>query len=656
MSDSSEARPGRITPEEIARTDSIHSPKLSQDGAYVVYCVGPNFRTGDHSTTALWVAETSVENSARKITSGDKHDYAPSFHPSSGLIYFLSDREKAGGPAKLYSIPVDATVETDASLVFTLEEYQNFTSYDISPDGNYIAFTSAKKDEQDTKTKVFKIWREKTGLASLYVADLRHLHETPRVLVKTDEHVHSFSWSADSRSILYRLSDYADEECLRGQPIREAVVDIHSGITRDEFLHPRNPSSASVWRERGDIVFLQNTTPGCFFSAQSLWARPSPVAATAHVKYGENDGTLMIVDLRKDSQYAVAVARGLGTIVDVFDVNHKASTIYATQDDQISGLDIKAISKGRYCFVILRSSAVRGEPLEVWFGSADETTGGKVTHKLSSHNIWLPQERMPVSRPCYWISPDGQDVQGVISHPRGADLKAMPTVVAIHGGPTDRDSLDLTFHFLSWRLFLASQGYLVLSPNYRGSIGRGDAFVKHANGGMGTTDWMDVQSMVDQSIAEGLVDPSRVVIVGYSQGGFLTAWGVSRPNSIFKAGVDGAGVTDWGMLAATSDVPDLEAALCGGATWTPEDTSFLRGSPIRDSKNVNVPLLLLHGEQDKRVPVTQAIAFLRGVERVGQPSSKPMLVVYPREDHIFQERTHVEDVYRRLAEHVESFL
>ncbi|KAH9924710.1 Alpha/Beta hydrolase protein [Fomitopsis serialis] len=606
----SEVLPGRITPVEMANMPAIHSPKLSWDGKYVVYCVGTNFRAGDHSTVALWVADTSVENSARQITSGEKNDYAPSFHPSSRMIYFLSDRQKAGGPAKIYRISVDAH----------LEEGQGISSYEVSPDGNSIAFTATNNsDTKDSQTKeVFKIWREKSGLASLYVADLRHSDETPRVLVSADAHVNSFSWSPDGRAILYRLSDYADEE--------------------------------------GDIVFLQNTTPSCVFSAQSLWLRTVTTSTPTHVRYGEDDNTIMILDLRKDSQYAVAIARGLDTAVDVFDANHKPRTIYTTQDDHISGLDVKSVSEGQYRFIVLRSSAVRGEPLEVWSGTADANTIGKATHKLSSHNTWLVRERMPVSRPFHWTSPDGQDVQGVISHPRAAGLKAMPTVVAIHGGPTDRDTLDLTFYFSNWRLFLASQGYLVISPNYRGSIGRGDAFVMAANGGMGTTDWMDIQSMIDQSIAEGLSDPSRISIVGYSQGGFLTAWGVSRPNNIFKAGVDGAGVTDWGMLAATSDVPDLEAALGGGAPWAPEGTPYLRGSPIRDCKNVHTPLLLLHGEEDKRVPVTQAIAFLRGIERVGQTRSKPNLVLYPREDHVFQERAHAEDLFQRLAEHLHFFL
>ncbi|KAH9839910.1 alpha/beta-hydrolase [Rhodofomes roseus] len=648
-----------LTAEEVTGTDTLSSLHLSLDGSRVVYCVGPHYRAGDHTTSALWVADTAVQNSARQITSGDSHDYAPSFHPTSGDIYFLSDRPNADGVTKIYRVAAHTTADTEPSLVVDLAEGQSVSNYELSPDGRFVAFTakSTKGGKDQGHKSANRIWRDKGDLASLYVVDLHGARTIAHPLVSTQDHVESFVWCPDSQSIRFRTTPHADLESLYGGPIHEAVVDVASGTVHDRFTFPRNPGSQSIQRECGDIVFLQNRTLNVEFSAQSLWVRGPSAHEQTHIKYGDTDNALRVVDLRRDSRYAVAVARGLDTTLDVFDIEHKSATVYETHEDHISDWDMKAVDVDRYAFVVLRSSGVRGEPVEVWSGWAEGGTVGMVTHKLSSHNTWLSQERMPVCRPFSWTSPDGQEVQGVLSYPRGAILKNMPTVAVIHGGPTSRDVLDLSFQEWSWRHFLATQGYLVLSPNYRGSIGRGDSFVQAANGGMGTTDWMDVQSMIDQSIAEGMSDPDRVALAGYSQGGFLTAWGLSRPNGNFKAGVDGAGVTDWGMLAATSALPDEEAALAGGAPWTPGEAAYLRGSPIRDCKNVRAPLLLLHGEQDSIVPLTQAIAFLRGVERVGHPSeSKPVLVIYPGEDHIFRQRVHAEDVLRRLAEHMRTYL
>ena len=99
-----------------------------------------------------------------------------------------------------------------------------------------------------------------------------------------------------------------------------------------------------------------------------------------------------------------------------------------------------------------------------------------------------------------------------------------------------------------------------------------------------------------------------------------------------------------------------QTALAGGAPWIPGEPAYLRGSPIRYCQNVRTPLLLLHGEEDSIVPLSQAVAFLRGVERVGHPQSKPALYTYPGEDHIFQRREHAEDVLRRLVLHIKSHL
>jgi dipeptidyl aminopeptidase/acylaminoacyl peptidase len=114
---------------------------------------------------------------------------------------------------------------------------------------------------------------------------------------------------------------------------------------------------------------------------------------------------------------------------------------------------------------------------------------------------------------------------------------------------------------MSYHYLLASYGFLVLCPNYRGSQGRGDDFARAANGGMGTLDYADVESMLAAAIARGYVDREKVAIAGYSQGGFLSAWGCTHPHAIWKAGVLGAAPTDWGSLIISSDIPDTAVSL-----------------------------------------------------------------------------------------------
>lgn len=128
--------------------------------------------------------------------------------------------------------------------------------------------------------------------------------------------------------------------------------------------------------------------------------------------------------------------------------------------------------------------------------------------------------------------------------------------------------------------------------------GRGDTFAKAADGGMGTLDWADIETMIDEAIAQKIADPNRLGIAGDSQGGFLAAWGCTRPGNRFKAGVICAGPTEWGTLSMTSDMPEMEvgvflhlcpftflmevfiqARLGGGAPWSPGEPNYLKGSP-----------------------------------------------------------------------------
>jgi dipeptidyl aminopeptidase/acylaminoacyl peptidase len=182
-------------------------------------------------------------------------------------------------------------------------------------------------------------------------------------------------------------------------------------------------------------------------------------------------------------------------------------------------------------------------------------------------------------------------------------------------------------------------------PNYRGGAGRGHSFAKAARGNVGLGDFPDIMSAVDAAVERGIADPDRLGIGGWSQGGFMTAWAVTQTNR-FKAGVMGAGVSDWGMLTLTSDVPTFESVLGGSRPWDgagPHRHAEI--SPISYAARAETPLLMLHGKNDERVPVSQAIGFERALRERGVPVE---LVIYPREPHGVRERAHQRDILRRV--------
>jgi dienelactone hydrolase len=219
-----------------------------------------------------------------------------------------------------------------------------------------------------------------------------------------------------------------------------------------------------------------------------------------------------------------------------------------------------------------------------------------------------------------------------------------PLVTIVHGGPYDRYADRLQLFWFSSAQWLAAAGYAVFLPNPRGGQGHGHEFAASVAGRVGREEWTDILTGIDLLIAEGIADPDRLGIAGGSHGGFMAAWAIGQTER-FRAALVSAGVVDWGMLAATGENGQFEAALGGSTGWSgigphPHDAV----SPISFTSRIRTPVLILHGDQDTNVPVGQAVYFHRALRHFDVEHE---FVIYPREGHSIQERNHQLDVLRR---------
>jgi dienelactone hydrolase len=217
---------------------------------------------------------------------------------------------------------------------------------------------------------------------------------------------------------------------------------------------------------------------------------------------------------------------------------------------------------------------------------------------------------------------------GCVSAPDGP----FPLITLVHGGPDARyaDQFMLAPH--SPGQWLATAGYAVFLPNPRGGVGHGRDFAATVARSVGGSEWSDIISGIDLLIAEGIADPDRLGIGGASHGGFMAAWAIGQTDR-FKAAMMAAGISDWGMLVATGEGGTLEAELSGSCGWEgtgphPHD----QVSPISFASKIRTPVLIVHGEDDTNVPVSQAIYLRRALSWYG---AEHELVIYPREGHGF---------------------
>jgi dipeptidyl aminopeptidase/acylaminoacyl peptidase len=210
--------------------------------------------------------------------------------------------------------------------------------------------------------------------------------------------------------------------------------------------------------------------------------------------------------------------------------------------------------------------------------------------------------------------------------------RKLPLIVAIHGGPTTASYADLEFDPHNGRLYLSAAGYAVLCPNYRGSTGYGDKFVTDLLGHENDIEVKDILAGIQHLIDEGIADPDRIGVMGWSNGGYLTNCLISMKDCPikFKAASSGAGIVDtvaeWGF----NDEPAYPRVFKRGLPWeVPEN--YRKTSPTYQLGNVKTPTLIHVGGNDPRCPPGHSRMLYRALhEYVKVPTQ---LVVYPGEPH-----------------------
>ena len=253
----------------------------------------------------------------------------------------------------------------------------------------------------------------------------------------------------------------------------------------------------------------------------------------------------------------------------------------------------------------------------------------------------------------HWKSKDGLEIEGLLTYPVGYE-KGQAISAAAHR-PRRADGglhADLRRHAAYHPVAaFAARGYAVLRPNPRGSVGYGRKF-RHANyGDWGGGDFADLMAGVDHVIDMGVADPDRLGVMGWSYGGYMTAWAVTQTKR-FRAASVGAGVTDLVSFTGTADIPDFLPDYFGGEFWDKPDV-YQAHSPMFHVKGVNTPTLIQHGELDTTVPLSQGEELYNALKRQGCTTK---MVVYPRTHHGIEEPRLLVDCMERNLEWFDRYV
>ena len=622
-----------LTPELIADSLLPSDPQLAPDGRAVAYCVAPSGWREVEPQSAIWLAATDRSAVPRRLTAGLTNDAMPRWSPDGQALYFLSDRAKRG-EAQIYRLPLDG-----GEAVALTDRRGGIGAFAPLPDGRTIALfakdaPTAEDERRERERDDAKVWGERWPSHHLHLLDRETgAIRTPDVL--NDRHIAAFAVAPDGARLAVTTwpNPELDNEAF---PTPLHLIDLARGTATYLCDLPTGGSNLT-WDRDGDyIAYIARAASGGA-SGNGLFL----------LRMGEAVPRRLVPDLtacpialarQGTSEVVLTVASGLDTLVQQLD----PATGTLTELLRLPGeLNAPTVSADGQCLAVLHSTPT--EPLNVWTGAP----GGPLA-RLTELNSAFSEIAWGTQECLSWQASDGLDLDGLLILPpgKGRGDGPFPLIIVAHGGPYGRFADD--FQLGSGRpsgQWLAIAGYAVFLPNPRGGVGHGNEFAESVAGSVGLEDWQDIVAGLDRLIAEGVADPNRLGIGGWSQGGFMTAWAVGQTDR-FRCGVMGAGVSDWGMMVAESDLPMFESGLGGSTGWEgigphPHD----RVSPISFIHRVKTPILMLHGERDERVPVSQAQFFARGLRQYGVENE---LVVYPRQPHGLRERAHQIDATRRL--------
>lgn len=651
--------------DDLLDVQAPENVQISPNGQRVIYTTSATSRPQhtDSSVSTIWLAQMGQEKSAHQITSGKYNDTDLEWSPDGESIAFISDREKPGETSAIYILPMEVGGEPYA--LTAPDNERDIEEFHWSPDGKFIAYISAdeKTPEQKQREKDkddANVWDE-----DLVLFRLRLLHVRTRkitTLVASSEHVTGLAWSPDGTRIafLHTKKPGIESEYLHGCSI--SVIEVGTKSIRP-VQHFGSMITDPTW-VGNSLFFTGSAAPPFLASSEVLWSVDLESENPQFQRRAHGDVDCAGDFVQAGQHIVMGAKHGVGEYIHILD-----GKTLQTYNGDISSFDVKLTpDSGEMVLAVVKSSV--GAPSEVY----STTVSSGVDVQLSSHGDVLEGYEFGTSTVLECLSTDNEVRLNAIyfspARPRGKNGSKgpFPTAVLCHGGPYGRSTDSFDPSETSWLPVLLEAGYGVLAPNYRGSSGRGDQFAAYARGRVGTVDYDDVITLTQHAIETGYADKDYLLIGGWSQGGTMSYLASVRNGSHglgwrFRAAIPGAGVSDQDTMCFTSDLGmTFELEFAGTVPWdslVDATGSRSRSSAIWsfkkavDQGGVVPPMLILHGEEDERVPFEQAVAVRRALQYHKLPFE---FVSYPREGHEIVERMHVKDRIERVLRWADTYL
>lgn len=636
-----QARP--MTPEDVAKIESVGAMAVSPDGTRIAYTTSslPDVTEGEKnggSTSDLSIA--TAPNVARQFLPDDISPGGVAFSPGGQMVTFLwskDDEDRA-----VWGMPVDGGTYRKLAAV----KDSDVRSYRFSPDGTTIyMLVGAAEDKQRSAQRKggFNAWvyEEEFRPARMFAAKTGEMvDEEPREIA-VPGYVSAFDISADGRMGIIETtpSPLVDDSYTSK---RVNIIDLAEG-----------GAVLNVVATPGKLGDVEISPDGTQLSLIAGVDMNDPAATTLHLvdtatgEYRAINGgaaeAAVDTEWLADGRLAAVVHVGVQSLLRIYNPDGSVAEEHDPGD-----LILTSVEAAGDKIAFAANAPQHPTELFVWNNGAFE--------RWTNHNEWLSDITFGEQRAYRYTATDGQEIEGVLILPvdRVAEGGA-PTIMNVHGGPEAHDSNGWQTAYSKPGHVAAGKGYAVFLPNYRGSTAYGVDFSKQHQGRYTDPEFRDIVDAKNALAAAGITDPDRTGITGGSYGGYASAWGATYYSSEYAASVMFVGISDQISKFGTTDIP-FEMYNVHSRAW-PWDNwqKMLEVSPIYHTDKAQTPLLIMHGEDDTRVDPSQSMELYRFI-KVRNPDLPLRLVFYPGEGHGNRQAASRYDYNLRMMEWFDTYL
>jgi len=602
----------------------LADPQVSPDGRDALYTRSDaDWKTG-RRVSHIWRVGLAG-GAPMQLTNGSESENAPRWSPDGRTIAFTAKRGD-NESAQLYLLPIEGgearQLTTHPSAV---------TDPTWAPDGAAIYFVADDPKTADEKARD----RVKDDVYS-YDENYKQKHlwkvtvatKAEAQITKGDFSVNNYELSEDGKKIVYHrwptplLGDNESGEVWVANADGSAAVQLTKNAV------PEN--NASISPDNSQVIFVtgSNAKFDSYYNGRLFIVSAAGGAARPIV--GENESLAVDRAMWSKDGKSIYFLANLGVHEEMFTVPASGGTPKQLTDGK-HALGAWTLTGERFAMLI--SDAASGG--ELYTMKAGDAAPMRVTHVFD----YLARDfKLGKQEAIQWKGADGKTVEGLLTYPVDYQPgQKYPLAVMTHGGPQASDKYSIGGNSDEVQI-LAGKGYASLQPNYRGSTGYGDPFLRDMVGHYFQNAHLDVMTGVDEVIRRGVADPDRMVKMGWSGGGHMTNKIITFTDR-FKAAASGAGAANWISMYAQSDIRFQRTPWFGGTPWqknAPIDVYWAK-SPLKDVANVKTPTIFFVGEKDPRVPSPQSIEMYRALKSLNVPTH---LYIAPREPHGWTELRH----------------